>query len=146
MIIPSHRVISCNRSANKAILLKHNDLGHNLLRRPFNFAPPEVQGDHYQLGPQALGQYLQRKNIKALSQGKLQPLKRCLAAGAGSARRVVHPATAEAYHATPCGDGAHHDGVGPEDGIPGSDRPRPVLVLRAAGHRATHGIAYPVCT
>ena len=66
VITPSHRFASCNRSADKAVLLKHNDLGHNLLRRPFNFAPLEVQGDHNQLGPKALGHYLQRRNTKAL--------------------------------------------------------------------------------
>ena len=45
VITPSHRFTSCNRSADKAVLLEQNDLGHNLLRRPFNFALPDVQGD-----------------------------------------------------------------------------------------------------
>ena len=61
VITPSHRFTSSNRAADKAVLLEHKTLGHCLLRRPFHFAPPEVQGDQFQLGPKALGQYLQRK-------------------------------------------------------------------------------------
>ena len=61
IITHSHRFTCANRAADKAVLLKHKALGHFLLRRPFHFAPPEVQGDQYQLGPKALGQYIQRK-------------------------------------------------------------------------------------
>ena len=61
VITPSHRFTSSNRAADKAVLLKHKTLGHCLLRRPFHFAPPEVQSDQFQLGPKALGQNLQRK-------------------------------------------------------------------------------------
>ena len=66
VITPSHRFTSGNRGADKTVLQEHDLLGHNLLRRPFNFAPPEVQGDHYQLGPSVLGRYLQRKDTAAL--------------------------------------------------------------------------------
>ena len=58
VVTPSHRFTSSNRGADKAVLLKHDVLGHWLLRRPFHFAPPEVQGDQFQLGPKVLGQYL----------------------------------------------------------------------------------------
>ena len=47
VITPSHRITSCNQCADKTVLLEHDVLGHNLLRRLFNFTPPEVQGDHY---------------------------------------------------------------------------------------------------
>ena len=56
VVTPSHRFTSSNRGADKAVLLEHNVLVHCLLRRPFHFAPPEVQGDQFQLGPKALGQ------------------------------------------------------------------------------------------
>ena len=62
----SHRYTSCNRSVDKSVALEHDVLGHNLLRLPFNYAPPEVQGDHYQLGPKAGGRYLQRRETAAL--------------------------------------------------------------------------------
>ena len=58
VITPSHRFTSCNRLADKTVLHQHKALGHWLLRRPFHFASPEVQGDQYQLGPKALGKYL----------------------------------------------------------------------------------------
>ena len=45
VITPSHRFTSSNQAADKAILLEHKTLGHCLLRRPFHFAPPEVQSD-----------------------------------------------------------------------------------------------------
>ena len=61
VITPSHRFTCVNRVVDKTVLLKHTALGHWLLRRAFHFAPPEVQGDQYQLGPKALSQYLQRK-------------------------------------------------------------------------------------
>ena len=64
---PSHRYTSCNRCADKSVALEHDVLGHNLLRLPFTCAPPEVQGDHYQLGPKALGRYLQRRETEALA-------------------------------------------------------------------------------
>ena len=67
VITPSHRLTGCNRCADKMVLLEHDVLGHNLLRRPFNLAPPEVQGDHYQLGPKVLGGHLQRRDTAALS-------------------------------------------------------------------------------
>ena len=66
VVTPSHRFTSCNRGADKTVLLEHNVLGHCLLRRPFHFAPPEVQGDQFQQGPKALSQYLQRKNTADL--------------------------------------------------------------------------------
>ena len=64
---PSHRYTSGNRWADKTVALEHDVLGHNLLRLPFNFAPPEVQGDQYQLGPKALGRYLQLRETAALA-------------------------------------------------------------------------------
>ena len=66
-VTPSHRYTSCNRCADKSVAREHDVLGHNLLRLPFNWAPPEVQGDHYQLGPKALGRYLQRRETEPLA-------------------------------------------------------------------------------
>ena len=64
---PSHRYTSCNRWADKSVALEHDVLGHNLLRLPFNCAPPDVQGDQYQLSPKALGRYLQLRETAALA-------------------------------------------------------------------------------
>ena len=61
VITPSHRLTTSNRGADQAVLPEHKVLGHCLLRRPFHFASPEVEGDQFQLGPKVLGQYLQRK-------------------------------------------------------------------------------------
>ena len=61
-VTPSHRFTCVNRVADKTVLLETKALGHCLLRRPFHFAPPEAQGDQYQLGPKALGQYLHRRD------------------------------------------------------------------------------------
>ena len=63
---PSHRFTCANRVDDKTVLPETKALGHCLLRRPFHFAPPEVQGDQYQLGPTALGQYLKRKGTADL--------------------------------------------------------------------------------
>ena len=62
----SHRFTTCNRLVDKTVLLRHKVLGHWLLRRHFHFAPPELQGDQYQLGPKALGRYLQQRCTAAL--------------------------------------------------------------------------------
>ena len=64
-ITPSQRCSSCKRSVDRSVALHHDVLGHNLLRLAFNYAPPEVQGDHYQLGPKAVGRYLQRRETAA---------------------------------------------------------------------------------
>ena len=66
VITPSHRFTSCNRLVDKTVLLPHTVLGHWLLRRHFHFAPPAVCGDQYQLGPKALGRYLQQRCTGAL--------------------------------------------------------------------------------
>ena len=76
VITPSHRFITSNRAADKAVFLEHQALGHCLLRRPFHFAPPEVQGDQFLLGPKALGQYPQRKctaDLVAWQKGNFGP-------------------------------------------------------------------------
>ena len=86
VITPSHHYTSCNRSVDKTVLLEHDVLGHNLLRFPFNVAPSEVQGDHYQLGPKALGLYLQRRNtaaLVALHEENFGPLDRAWQPGRG---------------------------------------------------------------
>ena len=67
VITPSPRVTSCNRWADKIVILEHGVLGHNMLQRSFIFAPAEVQGDHYQLGPKALCWYLQQRDTAALA-------------------------------------------------------------------------------
>ena len=86
VITPSHRFTSCNRLADKTVLLKHKALGHWLLRRPLHFAPPEVQGDQYQLGPKALGKYLQRKctaDLVAWQKKNFPPYSRAWQRGRG---------------------------------------------------------------
>ena len=55
VVTPSHRFTCVNRVADKTVLLETKALGRGLLHRPFHLAPPEVQGDQYQLGPKALG-------------------------------------------------------------------------------------------
>ena len=66
VVTPSHRFTSSNRLVDKTVLLPHTVLGHWLLRRHFHFAPPTVCGDQYQLGPKALGKYLQQQCTAAL--------------------------------------------------------------------------------
>ena len=66
VVTPSHIFTSCNQPVDKTVLLRHKVLGHWLLRRHFHFAPPELQGDKYQLGTKALGRYLEQRCTGAL--------------------------------------------------------------------------------
>ena len=66
VVTPSHRFTRCNRLVDKTVLLRHKVLGQWLLRQHFHFAPPELEGDQYQLGPKARGRNLQRRCTAAL--------------------------------------------------------------------------------
>ena len=51
LVTPSHRFFIINKGADWGCLLQFHLCGDKMFRRIFHFAPPEVTGEAFQLGP-----------------------------------------------------------------------------------------------
>ena len=134
VITPLHRFTTCNRLMAKTVVLRHKALGHWLLSCPFHFAPPEVQGDQYQLGPKALGKYLQRKctaDLVAWQKKNFPPSNRAWKRGRGVPVEWFTPLQQRHILLQRCGTVPVMVELAV---LSGCHDPRCLLVLRTAGH------------